>query len=61
MKLGQLEIEKAYIGTNEVSKMYLGRIEINLGGNCDEQCQCEQAGGTWIEEPGEPGYCAGVE
>ena len=35
------------MGTNEVSKMYLGSIEINLGGECDEQCQCEQAGGTW--------------
>lgn len=48
MKLGQIEIEKAYIGYDEVNKMYLGSIEINLSGeNCDEQCQCEQAGGIW--------------
>lgn len=48
MKLGNIEISKAYMGTNEVSKMYLGSIEINLGGEgCDEQCQCEQAGGYW--------------
>ena len=48
MKLANIEIEKAYVGGDEVTKMYLGSIEINLGGeNCDEQCQCEQAGGIW--------------